>query len=154
MIFYYKEEPSLVPQLSIYLYQSGLVDVSFMLWIKFQYYHCLFSSFPFGSVGKESACKAGDLGSIPGLGRSPGEEKGYPFQYPGLENSMEWPVHGVPESDMTEQLSLSYSFSCTKCFSLDHKKCLQVGSCVLLTPHCVSLSFFLFSGTRLTIFLV
>ena len=98
MIFYYKEEPSLVPQLSIYLYQSGLVDVSLMLGIKFQYYHCLFSSFPFGSVGKESACKAGDLGSIPGLGRSPGEEKGYPFQYPGLENSMDWIVHGVTKS--------------------------------------------------------
>jgi len=43
--------------------------------------------FPCGSAGKESACKAGDLGSIPGLGRSPGEGKGYPLQYSGLENS-------------------------------------------------------------------
>ena len=42
----------------------------------------------------------GDLGSIPGLGRSPGEEKGYPLQYSGLENSMYW---GRKESDMTEQ---------------------------------------------------
>ena len=41
------------------------------------------------SVGKESACNAGDLGSIPGLGRSPGEGKGYPLQYSGLENSMD-----------------------------------------------------------------
>ena len=41
------------------------------------------------SAGKESACNAGDLGSIPGLGRSPGEEKGYPLQYSGLENSMD-----------------------------------------------------------------
>ena len=40
------------------------------------------------SVGKESACNAGDLGSIPGLGRSPGEGIGYPLQYSGLENSM------------------------------------------------------------------
>ena len=45
--------------------------------------------FPGGSAGKESACSAGDLGSIPGLGRSPGEGKGYPQQYPGLENSMD-----------------------------------------------------------------
>ena len=45
--------------------------------------------FPCGSAGKESACNVGDLGSIPGLGRSPGEGKGYLLQYPGLENSME-----------------------------------------------------------------
>ena len=45
--------------------------------------------FPHSSIGKESTCSAGDLGSIPGLGRSPGEMKGYPFQYSGLENSMD-----------------------------------------------------------------
>ena len=45
--------------------------------------------FPCGSAGKEFACNVGDLGSIPGLGRSPGEEKGYPLQYSGLENSMD-----------------------------------------------------------------
>jgi len=50
---------------------------------------------PGGSAGKESACKAGDLGSIPGLERSPGEGKGYPLQYFGLENSMDCIVHGV-----------------------------------------------------------
>ena len=44
--------------------------------------------FPCGSAGKESICNAGDLGLIPGLGRSPGEGKGYPLQYSGLENSM------------------------------------------------------------------
>ena len=54
--------------------------------------------FPHISVGKESACNAGDLGSIPGLGRSPGEGKGYPLQYPGLENSMDYTVHGVTKS--------------------------------------------------------
>ena len=59
--------------------------------------------FPGGSAGKESACSVGDLGSIPVLGRSPGEGKGYPLQYSGLENSMD---HEVTESDMTEQLSL------------------------------------------------
>ena len=45
--------------------------------------------FPGGSVGKESACNAGDLGLIPGLGRSPGEGNGCPLQYSGLENSMD-----------------------------------------------------------------
>ena len=47
----------------------------------------------------------GDLGLIPGLGRSPGEGKGYPLQYSGLENSMDCIVHVVAELDMTEQLS-------------------------------------------------
>ena len=54
--------------------------------------------FPCGSAGKESAHNAGDLGLIPGLGRSPGEGKGYPLQYSGLENSMDCIVHGVAES--------------------------------------------------------
>ena len=45
--------------------------------------------FPCGLAGKESTCNAGDLGSIPGLGRSPREGKGYSLQYSGLENSME-----------------------------------------------------------------
>ena len=54
--------------------------------------------FPGGSTGKESACNAGDLCSIPGLGRSPGEENGYPLQYSGLENFMDCIVHGVAKS--------------------------------------------------------
>ena len=54
--------------------------------------------FPGGSAGKESACNAGDLGSIPGLGRSRGEEKGYPLQYSGLESSLDCIVHGVAKS--------------------------------------------------------
>ena len=54
--------------------------------------------FPGGSAGKESACSVGDPGSIPGLGRSPGERKGYPLQYSGLENSMDYTVHGVAKS--------------------------------------------------------
>ena len=48
-----------------------------------------------GSAGKEFACNAGDLGWIPGLGRSPGEGKGYPLQYSGQENSMDYIVHGI-----------------------------------------------------------
>jgi len=59
--------------------------------------------FPGGSVGKEASCSAGGLSLIPGLGRSPGEGKGYPLQYSGLENSMDrgaWQatVHGVSKS--------------------------------------------------------
>ena len=49
----------------------------------------------------------GGLGSIPGLGRSQGEGKGYPLRYSGLENSIDYIVHGVTESDTTERLSLS-----------------------------------------------
>ena len=55
------------------------------------------SGFPCGSASKESACNAGDLGSIPGLGRCPGEGKGYPLQT-GLENSMDCIVYGVAKS--------------------------------------------------------
>jgi len=54
----------------------------------FLYHYTQHLGFPCGSAGKESACNVGDLGSIPGLGRSPGEGKGYPLQYSGLENSM------------------------------------------------------------------
>ena len=57
----------------------------------------VFLNFPCGSDGKECVCNVGDLGLIPGLGRSPGEEKGYPLQYSGLENSMDYIVHGVTQ---------------------------------------------------------
>ena len=50
------------------------------------------------SAGKESACNAGDLGSIPRLARSPGEGKGYPLQYSGMENSIDCIVRGVAKS--------------------------------------------------------
>ena len=58
----------------------------------------VYLGFPCGSAGKESACNVGDMGSIPGLGGSPGEGKGYPLQYSGLENSMDCIVHGVSKS--------------------------------------------------------
>ena len=65
-------------------------------------YNCLstiyYVGFPGGSAGKKSTCNVEDLGLIPGLGRSPGERKGYPLQYSGLENSMDF-------------LSGSYSFN-------------------------------------------
>ena len=66
--------------------------------VKFMDLNLLESSFPCGSAGKESACNARDLGSVPRLGRSPGEGKGYPLQYSGLENSMDYIAHGVAKS--------------------------------------------------------
>ena len=61
--------------------------------------------FPCGLIGEESICSARDLGSIPGLGRSPEEGKGYPLQYSGLEKSLDYTDHGVAKSQT--QLSLS-----------------------------------------------
>ena len=55
-------------------------------------------SFSCSSGSKESACTMGDLGSIPGLGRSPGEGKGYPLQHSGLKNSMDCIIHVVAKS--------------------------------------------------------
>ena len=58
-----------------------------------------------GSAGKESACSVGDVGSIPGLGRSLGEGKGYSLQYSGLENSMDYSPWGHKELETTLWLS-------------------------------------------------
>ena len=58
----------------------------------------VFLGFPCGSAGKESTYNAGDLGLIPGLGRSPGEGRGYQLQYSGLENSMNCIAYGVAKS--------------------------------------------------------
>ena len=70
------------------------------------FYLVLLMGVPCGSAGKESAYNAGNLSSILGLGRTPGEGKGYPFQYSGLENSGLYSSWAGKESDMTEQLSL------------------------------------------------
>ena len=69
----------------------------------------IYMGFPSDSSGKESACNVGDLGSIPGLGRSPGEGNGNSLQYPSLENSLDCLVRVVTESDMTEQLPLHFT---------------------------------------------
>ena len=58
----------------------------------------VFLGFLCGSPGKESTCNVGDLGWIPGLGRSPEERKGYPLQYSGLENFMDCTVNAVAKS--------------------------------------------------------
>ena len=71
----------------------------------------IFIGFPSESAGKESACNAGDKGSVPGLERSPGEGHGYPLQYSCLENPrgqrslVGYSPWGCKESDMTERLS-------------------------------------------------
>ena len=67
--------------------------------------------FPCGLAGKESTCNAGDLGLIPGLGISPGEVKGYPLQYSGLENSVDYTEHGFAKSQT--RLSNFHSLSLT-----------------------------------------
>ena len=64
----------------------------------FIFIYIWYLGFPCGLTSKESTCNVGDLGSIPGLGRSPGEGKGYPLQYSGLENSLDSIVHGVAKS--------------------------------------------------------
>ena len=69
----------------------------------------LLLGFPGGSAGKESTWNVGDLGSTTGLGRSPGEGKGYSFQYSGLENSVDCIVRGRKELDTTELLSLHFT---------------------------------------------
>ena len=69
----------------------------------------LHEGFPGGSDGQEPACNARDLGSIPRLGRSPGEGKGYPLQYSGLENSRDYTVHGVAKSQ-TQLSDLHFTF--------------------------------------------
>ena len=62
----------------------------------------IYTGFPCGLAGKESSCSVEDLGSIPGLGRSPGEGRCYPLQYFGLENSMDYSPWGRKKLDTTE----------------------------------------------------
>ena len=86
------------------IYKKGCTNVVFQIqWWMSVWTHILIivsvislMGFPCGSAGKESTCNVGDLGSIPGLGRFPGEGKGYPLQYSGLENSMDSIVHAIP----------------------------------------------------------
>ena len=73
---------------------------SWILWRMDRLPTPVFLGFIGGSAGKDSACNAADLGSIPGLGRSLGEGKSYPLQYSGLENSMDYIVHGVAKSQI------------------------------------------------------
>ena len=99
-------EPGVLPSLGSHRVRHDWSDLAAAEKSSF---YC-FAWLPWWLTGKESACNVGDLGSIPGMGRSPGEGKGYPLQYSGLENSMDCKVHGVAESDRTERLSLPLCF--------------------------------------------
>ena len=85
---------------------------SWIHWRRYRLPTQVFSGFPCGSAGKESTCNAGDLGLIPRLGRSPGEGKGYPLQYSGLENDMDSIVHGVTKS-RTQLSAFHFHFTFT-----------------------------------------
>ena len=79
---------------------------------------------PCGSAGKESACNEGDLGSIPGLGRSPGEGNSYPLQYSGLENSMDCIIHGIAKSQTKPSFSWGSDITMKRFrASLDMRSC-------------------------------
>ena len=91
----------------------------------------VFLGFPCGSAGKESICNAGDLGSIPGLGRSPGEGKGYPLQFSGLENSMDYIVHGVAKSQ-TQLSDFHFHFCVTSIYAIP----LQFPVLFFCAEHC------------------
>ena len=86
--------------------------------------------FPDSSDGKESACNAGDPSLIPGLGRSPGEGKGYPLQYSDLENSMDCIVHGISKSQTWLSNFHSYIYMTNRlylmCFQLIDSGCLEI----------------------------
>ena len=103
----YIEEGSLVDYIeegSLVKNSAAMQETQFDSWVekipwrRYRLLTSVFLGFPYGSAGKESACNVGDLGSIPGLGRSPGEGKGYPLQYSGLENSMDCIIHAVAKS--------------------------------------------------------
>ena len=86
----------------------------------------IFLEFPGGSAGKESACSVGDLGSIPGLGGSPGEGKGYPLQYSGLEKSMKYSM-GLQRVEDDFPFHFFYFFK-SKC-----RKGKKLSVCVLIS---------------------
>ena len=83
-----------------YISSNGYMEVWVIWKLCLQFFEepPYYLGFPCSSCGKESACNAGDTGVIPGWGRSPGEGKGYPLLYSGLENSMFCIVHGVTKS--------------------------------------------------------
>ena len=88
-----------------------------------------YEGFPDSSVGKESICNAGHAGSVPGLGRSPGEGKGYPLQDSGLENFEDYTVHGVTKS-RTRWSDFHFHFQ-----ALRWEECGETVSQVLKSPQ-------------------
>ena len=97
--------------------------------------------------GKESACNAGDLGSIPGLGRSPGEGKGHPFQYSGLENSLDSIVHRV-QTGGHDRATFTFTFFRPITFNMIISM-LGYYLCYLSSPPPIAIHGFARSRTRL-----
>ena len=99
--------------------QATTFSTFFMFFTSSTFSRCSFlsalycQSFPGSSAGKESACNAGELVSIPRLGRSPGEGKSYPLPYSGLENSMDCIDHGVAKSLTRVSDFHFHTFTCT-----------------------------------------
>ena len=89
---------SLLKYTGKYIHKEVCICIYVYMCINIHIHAKVILGFPYGSAGKESACNVGDLGSIPVLGRSLGEGKGYPLQYSGLENFMDCIVHGVTKS--------------------------------------------------------
>ena len=109
--------------------------------------------FPGVSDGKESSCNAGDLGLMPGLGRYPGEGKGYPLQYSDLENSKDrgaWQaaVHGVAKNGTWPRLSLSQSYLCP--INVNPSSCLlwKIAKIALTVPDAQSTMSSLYHYTK------
>ena len=92
----------------------------------------VFLGFPCGSVGKESTCIAGDLGLMPGLGRSLGEGKGYPLQYSGLGNPMDYIGHAVTKNQ-TQLSDFYFHFCVTSIYAIT---LLQFPVLFLCAEHC------------------
>ena len=91
----------------------------------------VFMSFPGGSAGKESTFNVGDLGSVPEMGRSPGEGNGYPLQCSGLENSMDYIAHRVTKSwtrlsDFHTQFTIHVWISYLPCCTLETNTTLYI----------------------------
>ena len=87
-----------LPSLCILMFISHMSWIGKIHWRRDRLPSPVFLGFTGGSAGKESSCYARDLGSFPGLVRSPGEGNSYPLQYSGLENSMDCIIHGVTKS--------------------------------------------------------
>ena len=112
----------------IYIYQSCFLLtywIYLLVLIAFVWSVSGFLDFPGGSDSKESACNAGDPGSVPGLGRSPGEGNGYPLQYTCLENSMDRGASQATIHGVTKSQCIGYHVICIQrqfylfCFNLD-----------------------------------
>ena len=142
---FYVEQPLLFPDFLICISRSSpalaldpTLPPSFL--IQLSHYHLLASGFstpgvgfPGSSAGKESTCNAGDLGLIPGLGRSPGGGHGNPLQYSYLENPMDriawWDtVHGVLQTRILEWVAIPTSRGSSQPRDLTQTSCITDGS--------------------------